>query len=126
MGAGHRMRADIATQLDIALPQGVEYSSLHRADVRHGCMRIDLQAVNNQIGNCTWRYRYDDKVDVRGHWRLDRAGAQSGCDPSVADLVVTQVYGVISRGKGTSDRCPDQAGPDDDDSAISALFRHAS
>src|SRR6187402_2420688 len=113
MGAGHRMRTDIATQLDIALPQGVEDSSLHRADVGHGRLRIDLQAVNDQIGNRTGRHRYDDKVHIRGHWRLDRVSTQSSCNPSVADLVVTQVYGITSRGEGASDRCADQAGPDD-------------
>ena len=66
-----------------------------------------LQAVHDQIGDGTRRHRHDDQVDVGGHRRIDRASAQARCDPGVADLVITKMYGVAGRRKGASNRGPD-------------------
>src|SRR5215216_345412 len=113
MGPSHGVRPDIAAEVDIPLPQGVEHSRFHRTDVSDCCVGIDLEAVHNKIGNDTWWHGDHNEGHVCRHGRLERAGTQASCDSGVADLVVTQMYCVTGRRECAPDGGPDQSSTDD-------------
>jgi hypothetical protein len=103
VGASHRMGTDIAAQIDITLPESVENPRLDRTDVCDGRIRIDLETVHHQVGNGAGWHRDDNKINICRDRRLDRAGAQTGGDPGVADLVITQMNRVAGGGEVASD-----------------------
>src|SRR5512133_1276116 len=118
VGAGHGVRTDIAAEVDIPLPQGVEDSSLYRADISNRSVRIDLKAVNDKDSDGTGRHGDDDEVDVCRHGRVESAGTQPSGHPRVTDLVITQMNGVPRRRERAPHRGTDESGANDHDVAV--------
>ena len=112
--AGHGMGADVTLERNVACPQRVQDTGLHRSNIGHRRRVVGPQRVADHIRDrCRWN-RNDDHTHISCAWRLDNTRAQAGGNACVADLVIPQVHPIARSREGATDRGADEPGPDDD------------
>ena len=104
LGAGHRVRADVAGRSTGPPPQRVQHTGLHRADVGHGGRRVTSPGSRPPRR----RWRRGGTATTTRSTRSGSAGVrrcprpEAGRHPGVADLPVPQVHPVARRRSGRS------------------------